>query len=469
MDLADDIENVVVLDDSQLAIQDIAKLNLNTISPLTPEVMSRQATINVGAIGHVAHGKTTLVVNISGSKSRQSAAEKTRNITVDIGYANAKLYKDPTMSGPSAYASRPSKTPDTIKNSETGNPMHLVRHISFVDCPGHNSLMATMLNGASIMDAAVLLIAADESFPQGQTVEHVKAVEIMKLSKLIVVLNKIDRVGPADLTDRYNAVSQYISRNLGLSAPILPVAAQFGSNVDLVIEHLAHIPVPIRNFTCPPRMVVIRSFDVNKPGDIDSLSGGVAGGTLTHGVMTRGMNVEVRPGRVTTIDGKTTCRPLRTSITALTSEHIPLEYAVPGGLIGVQMKLDPSLTIGNRLVGQIIGLTGSLPGIQTELTVEYELLSSIIVESTATQKATDSKVSGLALDEQLQLHIGSSEVSGSVLNIKKEGSRHGAIFKLDKPVCCSLQDRVAISRNYKNQWRLIGWGSVFDMVAADLQ
>eukprot|EP00658_Telonema_sp_P-2_P062081 TRINITY_DN5073_c0_g1_i3.p1 TRINITY_DN5073_c0_g1~~TRINITY_DN5073_c0_g1_i3.p1 ORF type:complete len:134 (-),score=28.20 TRINITY_DN5073_c0_g1_i3:235-636(-) len=133
------------------------------------------------------------------------------------------------------------------------------------------------------------------------------------------------------------------------------------------------------------------------------------------------------------------------------------------------MKLDPSLTIGNRLVGQIIGLTGSLPGIQTELTVEYELLSSIIVESTATQKATDSKVSGLALDEQLQLHIGSSEVSGSVLNVKKDGSRHGAIFKLDKPVCCSLQDRVAISRNYKNQWRLIGWGSVFDMVGAALE
>ena len=214
-------------------------------------------------------------------------------------------------------------------------------------------------------------------------------------------------------------------------------------------------------------MIVIRSFDVNKPGDVETLTGGVAGGTLTQGVMTRGMAVEVRPGRVTTTAaGRTICQPLRTTVVALTSEHIPLEYAVPGGLIGVQMKLDPSLTIHNRLVGQLIGPPGSLPGIQTELTVEYTLLTSISIEaSTAVGKSSDQKVSPLTLDEPLQLHIGSSEVSGTVLNTKKEGQRSGAILKLDKPVCCSLQDRVTISRNYKSHWRLIGWGTVFDMVA----
>ena len=69
--------------------------------------------------------------------------------------------------------------------------MTLLRHISFVDCPGHDVLMATMLSGAAVMDAALLLIAGNEPCPQPQTSEHLAAVEIMKLQNLIILQNKI--------------------------------------------------------------------------------------------------------------------------------------------------------------------------------------------------------------------------------------------------------------------------------------
>ena len=69
--------------------------------------------------------------------------------------------------------------------------MTLLRHVSFVDCPGHDVLMATMLNGAAVMDAALLLIAGNEPCPQPQTSEHLAAVEIMKLKNIIILQNKI--------------------------------------------------------------------------------------------------------------------------------------------------------------------------------------------------------------------------------------------------------------------------------------
>jgi len=70
--------------------------------------------------------------------------------------------------------------------------MLLKRHISFVDCPGHDVLMATMLNGAAVMDACLLLIAANEKCPQPQTCEHLSAIDIMNMKYLIILQNKID-------------------------------------------------------------------------------------------------------------------------------------------------------------------------------------------------------------------------------------------------------------------------------------
>merc|ERR1712066_857664 len=133
-----------------------------------------------------------------------------RNITIKLGYANAKIYKsdDPKCQRPICYTSASSTKEDIF--TMNGFKYNLVRHVSFVDCPGHDILMATMLNGAAVMDAALLLIAGNESCPQPQTSEHLAAIEIMKLRHIIVLQNKIDLVTREDAMKQHNDIKEFV-------------------------------------------------------------------------------------------------------------------------------------------------------------------------------------------------------------------------------------------------------------------
>ena len=132
-----------------LSVQDLETLDVSALTPLSPEVISRQATINIGTIGHVAHGKSTVVKAISGVQTVRFKNELERNITIKLGYANAKIYSCPSCP---CYRSFGSAHPDTFPCPIEGCDanMELKRHVSFVDCPGHDILMATMLNGAAV-------------------------------------------------------------------------------------------------------------------------------------------------------------------------------------------------------------------------------------------------------------------------------------------------------------------------------
>merc|ERR1719311_549414 len=247
-----------------LAVQDEKTLDKTKLHPLTPEVISRQATMNVGTIGHVAHGKSTVVKGLSGKSTIRFKQEKERNITIELGYANAKIYKNDRedLDRPANYTSFGSKTPDVVPDDEGGN-WRLLRHVSFVDCPGHDILMATMLNGAAVMDGALLLIAANETCPQPQTSEHLAAVEIMRLRHLIILQNKNEDI------------QKFVQGTIADGAPVVPVSAQLRYNIDAVCEYIVKkIPIPVRDFTSAPQMIVIRSFDVNKPGaEVDKMKG----------------------------------------------------------------------------------------------------------------------------------------------------------------------------------------------------
>ena len=130
---------------------------------------------------------------------------------------------------------------------------------------------------------------------------------------------------------------------------------------------MKRIPIPVRDFTSDPRLIVIRSFDVNKPGaEVDELKGGVAGGSILTGVLRLGQEVEIRPGIVTKdSSGKTKCKPIFSRILSLHAENNLLQFAVPGGLIGVGTRIDPTLCRADRLVGQVLGAVGKLPRIYT--------------------------------------------------------------------------------------------------------
>lgn len=148
-----------------------------------------------------------------------------------------------------------------------------------MDCPGHDILMATMLNGAAVMDAALLLIAGNESCPQPQTSEHLAAIEIMKLKHIIILQNKVDLIKESAAEEHYQSILRFVKDTVADGAPIIPISAQLKYNVDAINEYICKkIPIPIRDFTADPRLIVIRSFVGNTPGtDVADLKGGVAG------------------------------------------------------------------------------------------------------------------------------------------------------------------------------------------------
>jgi len=126
-------------------------------------------------------------------------------------------------------------------------------------------------------------------------------------------------------------------------------------------------------------MMIIRSFDVNKPGsEIDELKGGVVGGSILNGILKVGDVIEIRPGNFRRVDKKNQCIPIRSRIVQLKTENNQLLYAVPGGLIGVGLMVDPSLTRNDKLVGNLLGYPGKLPLIYMEIEIEFKLLKKLI-------------------------------------------------------------------------------------------
>lgn len=371
-----------------------------------------------------------------------------------------------TCERPMSWAAHGSSKEDNFPCEQCSSPMALRRHISFVDCPGHDILMATMLNGAAVMDGALLIVAANESCPQPQTSEHLAAVEIMKLKHLLIIQNKIDLIDEPSAATQHESIRRFVQGTVAGEAPVIPVSAQLRYNVDVVCEYLTRrIPVPVRDFTSPPQMIVIRSFDVNRPGsEVDDIKGGVAGGSILQGVLRLGQEVEVRPGIVNKDQsGNIHCAPIFSRIVSLFAENNELQYAVPGGLIGVGTTMDPALTRADRLVGQVLGEVGKLPDVFVELEVNFFLLRRLLgVRSKEGEK--QSKVSKLTKNEVLMLNIGSMCTGARVAAVKGDLAK----LALTSPVCTKVGEKVALSRRVDKHWRLIGWGQIQNGVPLQL-
>lgn len=446
--------------------QNLDKLNAADLTPLSPVVMHRQATINIGTIGHVAHGKSTVVKAISGVQTVRFKTELERNITIKLGYANAKIFKcdNEQCPRPGNYRSYGSGQIEKPKCERVGcgSLMTLQRHVSFVDCPGHDILMATMLNGAAVMDAALLLIAGNESCPQPQTSEHLAAVEIMKLKHILILQNKIDLVKEKEAASQYEEILSFIRGTVADGSPIIPISAQLKYNIEVICEYICKkIPVPVRDFSAAPQLIVIRSFDVNKPGEeVEQLKGGVAGGSILKGVLRIGQEIEIRPGIVTKDkSGGVRCTPIKSRIVSLYAEHNDLAFAVPGGLIGVGTKIDPTLTRADRLVGQVLGDEGSLPEIFAELEISFFLLRRLLgvkQEGGSEGKKKGEKIKKLTKGEILMVNIGSTSTGARILQVKGDLAK----VVLTSPVCTSEGEKLALSRRVDKHWRLIGWGQI---------
>ena len=400
-----------------------------------------QPNINIGTSGHVDHGKTTLIEAITGVWTSAHSEELRRGITIKVGYADAAFYKCAQCPAPLGYSTQPNCT-------NCGGKSVLTRVVSFVDSPGHESLMANMLSGAALMDGAILVIAADEKVPQPQTREHLLALQVLGIHQIVIVQNKIDLTEYENALNNYEQIKDFVKGSVAEKAPIVPVSAQHKIGIDALIEAIeTNIKTPSRTSDSIAIMHVLRSFDINKPGvPIKQVKGGIIGGGLLQGEFNIGDEIEIRPGFLDEKRGK--YEPITSTVESLGTGAGLVERVRPGGLVAIGTKLDPTFVKSDSLIGSVIAKPNTLPNDIDDITVETHLFETAV----GTQDLV--KVDPIKIKEPLRLNIGTSATLGTVIN-----SRDNKIeIKLKKPVCMILKDRVAISRRIADRWRLIGVG-----------
>ena len=404
-----------------------------------------QPVLNIGMVGHVDHGKTTLLERLSGKWTDTHSEELKRGITIRLGYADVTFRKCDKCEGAKSYTT---KEKCHVCKSET-KPL---RKASFVDAPGHESLMATMLAGATIMDGALLLVAANEECPQPQTREHLMALQIIGVKNLIVVQNKIDLADEEQALKNYGQVKNFLKGTVYENAPIVPISAQHRVGIDFLMQAIdEHIPTPARDSGKDPIMLVARSFDINKPGiSPHKLVGGVLGGSLKQGTLKADDIIEIRPGRVVIEKNQQIWKPLTTKITSLNAGGENLEIAMPSGSIGVLTSLDPSIVKSDQLTGSIVGLPGRLPKVWNELVLSVHLLQRVV----GTKE--ELVVEPIKMGEALMLNVNSAATVGVVIELRKNKIK----CRLKLPVCSDTSSRVTISRRIGNRFRLIGYGEI---------
>ncbi len=405
--------------------------------------ISPQPEISVGLIGHVDHGKTTLVKALSGKWTDTHSEEIKRGITIRLGYADVVIYK----------CGKCCSYTVSSKCGECNEKTSPVRKISLVDAPGHESLMATMLCGANIMDYAFLLVAANEPCPQPQTMEHITALEIIGVEKIIVVQNKIDVIDDEKAMKNFSEIKEFLKGTKYAGAPVIPMSALHSINLDILLETVEKdFKTPKRDLAKSPLMLVARSFDINKPGTKPKdIAGGVLGGSLKQGRLKVGEDIEILPGYEAEEKNQKVWKSLRTKIASIVAGGEKADEAVPGGSFGIMTMLDPAIVKSDLLAGSIVGHIGKLPKVYSELKMEPHLLERVVG---AKDKLV---VEPIKKGEMLMININSAATAGIVQELGK------IIFcKLRKAVCAAKGSRATISRNIGQRWKLIGYGTIVE-------
>jgi len=394
--------------------------------------------VNIGVLGHVSHGKTILTEALTGKLTLQHSEELKRGITIKLGYADATIYKCPQC----GRYSNSKKCPFCFADTE------IQRTVSFVDSPGHEILTATVLTGAGVIDGALLVIAANEKCPQPQTVEHLKALEIVGIDKIVIVQTKIDTVTKEQALKNYQEIKEFVKGTIAENAPVVPVSSTQKVNIDKVFEAIErYIPTPKRDESKNPKFLVIRSFDINKPGaEIDKIVGGILGGSVIEGKLKVGDKIEIKPG----IKVENRYQSLETEIVGLKKANKEIKEAGPGGLLGVLTKLDPGLTKADGLVGSVVGLKGTLPKETYEISFEYFEFERVYGAKEV------QALSPIKVGEKILIHLANQRSVGIIKEVKKNFVN----CQLSIPLVFEKERKVkiAVSRQVSGRWRLVGYG-----------
>lgn len=404
------------------------------------EQITKQPVLNIGMVGHIDHGKTTLLWKLTGKWTDTHSEELKRGITIKLGYADVVIRKCPKCS--------------TFTREETckcGGKSEPIRRVSFVDAPGHEMLMATMLSGAAIIDAAILVVAASEPCPRPQTREHLVALEAKGISNIIIIQNKVDLVTREEALKNYQEIRNFVKDTVAENAPIIPCSAQQSVNISAIFEEICNLKIPQRDLKSNPMFFVARSFDINKPGtDILELKGGVLGGVLKQGILQVGDEIEIKPGLSVKKHNITEYKPVKTKIVAIFSGNAQLDEAVPSGSLALQTTLDPLLTKADSLAGCTIGRVGELPEANYNVKIKTQLFKEVLgIEQRKI-------VEPIKVTEVILLSVNTTVSVGTV--VKCRGNDIELALKI--PIVPLAKNKIGIARNLQGHWRLIGWGEI---------
>lgn len=401
--------------------------------------------VSIGMVGHVGHGKTTLTKALTGKWTQKHSQELKRGITIRLGYANFVVRKCPE----GGEYTVDKKCQDHDVETE------VLRKISIVDSPGHETLMATMLSGSAIMDGAVLVISADEPCPQPQTREHLKALEIRDVEDLIVVQNKVDLISEEEAKENYEQIKDFLEGTIAEDAPVIPISAHFGTNMDILLEKIQEIIEPSeRKEEEEPVFLVARSFDINKPGtDVSDLRGGVLGGALKQGSLSADDEIVIEPGRKVEENNKVQWKSLSTKVSSLFVGDKPVETLKHGGSSSIGTQLDPFVTKSDKLVGQVVGHPDEMPPTFEEMKLRLNLFDKVV----GTQE--EMEIEDIKTNDQLMINAWTARSIG-VVTTSYEGNKIEVSLKI--PICIDKDEKVALSKRFGQKWRLIGYGEIIE-------
>lgn len=391
------------------------------------ELLKIQPIMNIGCLGSVSHGKSTMVKLITGKATQQHSKEKIRNITMKVGYANAKIYK--------------SDKGYTTKENE-----NLVHHFSFVDCPGHHELIEVMMTGANLMDGGIVVVAGNQSLEQQpQLKQHLLTAKLVGINKLIFVLNKLDLITKTLAIERMYELKEYLDK-FDIKEPIIiPMALNLGLNEEYLLDAIMNefIPTILDKKKDKTLFSVSRSFDINRPGiNPINMKGGVIGGSLISGKISVGDSVIISPGQIKfdKITNKWLNKSFESKVISLKSENDNLNNISCGGLTAVGLNIDPFFTQNDRLKGQILHLEKENVNTVCNITCNV-----ITLENKQIKK-----------NDIYTLQIGCSNVQGIVKDVKKNTIN----FKLNKLVVIYEGIKILISNKNEKMIELVGVGSI---------
>jgi len=396
--------------------------------------MINQPLFNIGCLGSVSDGKSTLIEVLTGIKTQKHSIEKTRNITIKQGYGNMKIWKN---------------NDEYITTScDKKLDYELVNHISFVDCPGHQNYILTTLSSINLMNGVIIIIAVDQPIANKPLLlQHLIAVKVSKIDKIIICLNKIDLVEKYTIISRKHELDQLLEKLDIKPYIIIPTCFNKKIGIEYVTNSIIQLFNPSdKNYIDNenPIFQISRSFDINKPGTIlfsnnesINMKGGVIGGTLIKGKLKKGDLIEVKPGF---ISNNVEYKSLITKIIEIKTENIVLDEIIPGGLVGILTDIDSYYTKNDYLNGHLLGLVNNLPAIHNEILLNVNIFS------------TFDYIWKPKINDIITLQIGISSVTSTIINIKK----NIISFKLNKPTCIIDKQNIILCYNINNILKIVG-------------